>query len=61
MLVALVQRIEHAVVRGESPAEPLDLDDVYQVQLAKTLDISVYVDERLVKGVVSLEDKSNAA
>jgi len=60
LLSAIVWRVEQALSSGETPSEPLDLDDVFQVQLAKTLDVTVYVDERLIKGMVSLKDREHA-
>ena len=51
-LSALVERVEKAIGNGFSPKDPIDLDDPFQVQLAKALDVSVYVDERLIKGMV---------
>lgn len=53
-LQSLVMRVERAVENGFTPGEPLDLDDPFQVQLAKTLDVSVYVDERLIKGMINV-------
>lgn len=51
-LASLVARVQTAIDKGERPDDPVDLDDPFQVQLAKTLDISAYVDERLIKGVI---------
>jgi len=51
-LASLVTQVEEAVANGITPNDPLDLDDAFQVQLAKTLDVSVYVDERLIKGMI---------
>jgi hypothetical protein len=59
-MASLVTRVTDAIARGVRPADPIDLDDVYQVQLAKTLDVSAYVDERLVKGMLSLKDLQHA-
>lgn len=51
-LASLVTRVEDAIGNGLQPKDPVDLDDPFQVQLAKALDVSVYVDERLIKGMV---------
>lgn len=59
-LDGLVTRVEDAVGDGQLPKQPLDQDDAFQVQLAKTIDVMIYVDERLIKGMVNSEDMTDA-